>query len=394
MRTLTYEYKLEPTSKQSQAFEQWLEICRKVYNYALRERKDWVNSRKCQVNACSLKQEYILPADAPRPTFYTQCKSLAAAKETNPDLKIPHTHVLQQVLRTLEAAFVAMWERGHGFPRFKKRMRSFVYPQLNKVPLKGDKVNLPKIGWVKMRLSRSLPEGYELKQVRLVKRASGFYAMLTLQSPFEVPQPMPSGHAVGIDLGLQYFLATSEGELIARPRFFVDGQRKLKSLQRQLKRKTRGSKESQRLHQRIAQHHEYISNARKDFHFKTAHHLCDSAGMIFAEDLNLKAMSAGMLCKHTLDAGFGQFLNILDHVCFKRGAYFAKVNANGTSQTCPNCQTHTGKKELSERVHKCPECGYETNRDVAAAQVVMQRGYTAVGHTAVKLDEGKVNGLP
>ncbi|MBW4612214.1 MAG: transposase [Desmonostoc vinosum HA7617-LM4] len=394
MQTLTYEYKLKPTPKQSQIFEQWLEICRQVYNYALRSRKDWVNSRKCQVNACSIKQEYILPADAAKPTFYSQCKSLAAAKQINRNLKVPHTHVLQQVLRTLEAAFVAMWERGHGFPRFKKRMRSFVYPQLNKVPVKGDKVNLPKIGWVKMHLSRPLPEGYELKQVRIVRRASGFYAMLTLQSPAEVPQAIPSGHGIGIDLGLQYFLATSEGYLIARPRFFVDGQRKLKSLQRQLKRKTRGSKESRRLNRKIARHHEYISNARADFHFKTAHHLCDSADTIFAEDLNLKAMSAGMLCKHTLDAGFGQFLNILSHVCFKRGSYFAQVNPNGTSQTCPNCQTHTGKKDLSERVHNCPECGYETNRDVAAAQVVMQRGYTAVGHTAVKLDEGKVNRLP
>jgi putative transposase len=90
-------------------------------------------------------------------------------------------------------------------------------------------------------------------------------------------------------------------------------------------------------------------------------------------------MSAGMMSKHTLDAGFGQFLNILGHVCFQRGAYFAKVNPNRTSQTCPLCQTHTGKKELSERVHRCQTCGYETNRDVAAAQVVLQRGYTAVG---------------
>ncbi len=380
MLTLTYEYKLDPTPEQFQAFEQWLEICRKVYNYALRERKDWVNSRKCLVNACRLKQEYILPADAPRPTFYSQCKSLAAAKETLLDLKIPHTHVLQQALRTLEAAFVAMWERGHGFPRFKKQMRSFVYPQLNKVPIKGEMLNLPKIGWVKMRLSRPIPEGFDVKQVRVVKRASGFYAMLTLQLNVDVPQPTPSGHGVGIDLGVQHFLATSDGELIARPRFFVDGQRKLKSLQRQLKRKTRGSRASQRLQHRIAKHHEYISNARKDFHFKTAHYLCNSAGIVFAEDLNLKAMSAGMLCKHTLDAGFGQFLNILSHVCFKRDVYFAKVDAANTSQTCPNCQTHTGKKELSQRVHKCPECGYETDRDVAAAQVVLQRGHTAVGH--------------
>ena len=96
--------------------------------------------------------------------------------------------------------------------------------------------------------------------------------------------------------------------------------------------------------------------------------------MIFAEDLNLKAMSKGMLCKHTLDAGFGQFLNILEFVCWKRGVYFERVDPDLTSQTCPRCQTITGKKELSERIHSCPECGYTTDRDVAAAQIVMQRG--------------------
>lgn len=122
--------------------------------------------------------------------------------------------------------------------------------------------------------------------------------------------------------------------------------------------------------------------------YKPPPYLCDQAQTVFAEDLNLKAMSAGMLCKHSLDAGFGQFLSILSHVCFKRGAYFAKVDPNGTSQTCPRCQTHTGKKELSERVHKCPECGYETNRDVAAAQVVLQRGYTSAGQVEVNFGEG------
>ena len=253
----------------------------------------------------------------------------------------------------------------------------------------ADWVNLPKIGLVKMHLSRPIPEGFEVKQIRVVKRASGYYAMLTLQCDVDVPQASPSGHGLGIDLGLEHFLATSDGQLISRPRFFVEEQRKLKSLQRQLKRKKKGSRKSRQLHRQIAKHHEYISNTRKDFHFKTAHQLCDQAGMIFAEELNLKAMSAGMLCKHTLDAGFGQFLSILGHVCFKRDKYFAKVDANGTSQTCPKCQTHTGKKLLSERVHKCPECGYETNRDVAAAQVVLQRGYTAVGHIAVKFGEGK-----
>ncbi|MEG4489140.1 transposase [Microcoleus sp. D2_18a_B4] len=395
MLNLTYEYKLIPTDAQRQTFDQWLNTCRKVYNFALRERKDWVNSRKCDINSCSMKQEYIIRADAPRPTFARQCKSLAIAKKLIPELKLPHTHVLQQALRQLEAAFVAMWERGHGFPRFKKRMRSVVFPQLNLESVKrfdgADWVNLPKIGLVKIHLSRAIPQGFDVKQIRVVKRASGSSAMLTLECDVAVPQASPSGHGLGIDLGLKHFLATSDGELIDRPRFFVDGQRKLKLLQRQLKRKKKGSRKFRQIHHQIAKHHEYISNSRSYFHFKTAHHLCDAAQTVFAEDLNLKAMSAGMLSKHTLDAGFGQFLNILGHVCFKRGAYFAKVDPNGTSQTCPLCQTHTGKKELSERVHRCQTCGYETNRDVAAAQVVLQRGYTAVGQIAVNFGEGKLH---
>lgn len=116
--------------------------------------------------------------------------------------------------------------------------------------------------------------------------------------------------------------------------------------------------------------------------------------MIFAEDLNLKALAAGMLCKHTLDAGWGQFLQILEYVCCQRGVYFARVDAKGTSQTCPICETYTGLKTLAERVHKCNECGYETDRDVAAAQVVVKRGLVAVGHTGLKLVEGNCLGVP
>ena len=396
MLTLTYEFQIKPDRQQEDLMESYLETCRKVYNYALAERKAWIESRKCAVNACSIRHEYIMPPDAPKPSYARQCKSLAAAKKDIPTLALPHTHVLQQALRTLEASFVAMWERGHGFPRFKKpgRMRSFLFPQMGVNPIQGNKLKLPKIGSVKMRVSRPIPEGFELKQVRIVRRASGWYAMLILQMDVGVPDRMPHGEPLGIDLGLISFLATSTGELIARPKFFVDLQGKLKSLQRSLKQKKLGSSNWRKLQVKVARLHEHISNTRKDFHFKLAHRLCDNAGMIFAEDLNLKALSRGMLCKNTDDAGWGQFLSILKWVCWKRDVYFALVDLKGTSQTCPQCQTITGKKELSERVHKCNECGYETDRDVAAAQVVVQRGCAAVGHTVDKLVEGKVLGLP
>ena len=150
-----------------------------------------------------------------------------------------------------------------------------------------------------------------------------------------------------------------------------------------MKNKRVGSSNWKKACKKVALLHEQISNTRKDFHYKLANQLCDEAGMVFAEDLNLKAMSRGMLRKHTLDAGFGQFLKILEFVCHKRGIYFERVNPSLTSQICPRCQTLTGKKLLSERVHSCSECGYTTDRDVAAAQVVEERGLNsvAVGRT-------------
>ncbi|EAZ89033.1 ISSoc12, transposase [Crocosphaera chwakensis CCY0110] len=90
-----------------------------------------------------------------------------------------------------------------------------------------------------------------------------------------------------------------------------------------------------------------------------------------------------MLSKHCLDAGFGQFVTILKWVAWKRDVFVSEVDKNFTSQICPNCGFHTGKKLLSEREHNCPECGYITHRDVAAAQVIRNRGVeeNALGHS-------------
>ncbi|MBW4626930.1 MAG: transposase [Brasilonema octagenarum HA4186-MV1] len=419
MFNLTYEFKLKPTQNQIALFEEWLETHRRVYNHALAERKNWYKSRFCQVNACSLRNCYIIPADAPRPTFASQCKSLTAARnatcfmpgnpstavaQENEYLKRVNAQSLQQTLRRLEKAFVSMWEQNHGFPRFRKlgRMRSFSFPQLGVNPLANGFVKLPVIGAVKMRQSRDIPNGGTVKQARVVKRISGWYVMLTVQwnvstpQPFDYAQgkPMPQGEAVGIDVGLTSFLATSNGLLVKRPRFFVDAERKLKLLQQRVSRKRIGSNNWHKAHKKVALLHEYVANSRKDFHRKLSHQICNDAGMVFVEDLNLVALSRGMLGKHCLDAGFGQFFNILEQTCFKRDVYFQKVDPRKTSQICPNCATQTGKKELSERTHVCSHCGYTTDRDVAAAQIVAIRGLAAVGHTVKMLAEGKFIGIP
>lgn len=391
MLNLTYSYRIDPDLDQEAQMLDWLEQCRRVYNYALAERKDWINSRKCPVNACSIRQEYIIPADRPYPDYYKQQNALTKAKESIPELKAVHSQVLQDALKRLDKAFKFRQERGFGFPRFKKfgQYRSFLFPQFKSNPVNGFEIKLPKIGAMPINLHRPIPDGFEVKQVRVVFKASGWYAQLILQADVAVPAVMPHGEPIGIDLGLEKFLAVSTGELVKRPRFFVDLQSKLRSLQRKLRNKKKGSANYRKAQAKIRKLHEHIHNVRREFHFLTAHKLCDHAGMIFAENLNLKMTSRGMLAKHGLDAAWGSFLDILQWVSWKRGVYFAKVDPNGTSQTCPQCGTHTGKKQLSDRVHHCDECGYTTDRDVAAAQVVVQRGLVTVGQTVIRpVEEG------
>ncbi|MCJ8278506.1 MAG: transposase [Rivularia sp. ALOHA_DT_140] len=397
MFNLTYEFKLKPNKNQINIFQNWLEINRRVYNDALRERKDWYESRKCQINSCSLHKCYIIRADSPRPTYASQCKCLTAAKKEYSELKAVQSQVLQQTLKRVETAFTNMWERNYGFPRFKKqgRMRSFVFPQMEGDRLKPNMVNLPRIGWVKFRSCRDIPAGGKVKQARIVKRVSGWYVMLTIQWDVNPPQPMLHGEAIGVDVGLISMVATSSGLLVKRPKFFANAELKLKLLQQRVSRKIKGSNNWLKAQKKVAKLHEYVSNCRKDWHRKLSHQLCDNVGMIFVEDLNLIGLSRGMLGKHCLDAGFGQFFNILEQTCFKRGVYFQKVDARKTSQICPNCQHETGKKTLVERIHKCDNCGYETDRDTAAAQVVLIRGLAAaVGHTVKMISERKHIGDP
>ena len=84
---LTYQYKLRPNQQQEAEINQILDVCRSVYNYALRERKDWLSSKKSPINSCSIISEYIIPADTPYPSYNYQAKSLTIAKKTNPKLK-------------------------------------------------------------------------------------------------------------------------------------------------------------------------------------------------------------------------------------------------------------------------------------------------------------------
>ncbi len=375
MLTFNYRYRIYPDAIQTETLLEWLEICRGSYNYALREIKDWLGSRKSPINACSIVSEYVIKADCPFPNEVNQLNALPKAKKKFERLKQPPSQVLQQTIKQLHRAWKFFLERGFGFPRFKKvgQFKSLLFPQFNSNPLTGEQIKLPKLGSVLINQHRPLPEGFVVKQVRILRRADLWYAVVTVSSDVNVAQPLPHGHAIGVDVGLEKFLATSDGLKIKPPKFFKKLQSKLALLQRRLSRKTLGSKNYLLALNQVARLHHHIDCTRKNFHYHVAHWLCDQGGMIFVEDLDYRVCAKGMFGKQMLDAGFGQFRELLKYVCFKRGVYLALVDARGTSRECPNCKREWSN-DLSIRWHCCDRCGYASDRDVASGEVIRHRG--------------------
>jgi putative transposase len=266
----------------------------------------------------------------------------------------------------------------------RKKVNSSLFPQFKGNPISSSASKLPKIGAVPINLLSPIPDGFKVKQVRVLSRVRGtqWYVVVSIESDVSVPDMPAHGRAIGIDLGLERFLTVSDGSFQERPKFFKALQGKLKLLQRRAERKQKGSQNWEKAQLKVSKLHHRIANRRKNFHLKTAHKLCDQAQTIFAEDLNAKGLARGMLRKDCLDVSFGQFLSLLGWVCWKRGVYFAKVDPNGTSQTCPSCLA-TVRKELAVREHHCPECGYRTHRDHASAEMILLRGLenvVAQGH--------------
>ncbi|MDJ0577617.1 MAG: transposase [Xenococcaceae cyanobacterium MO_234.B1] len=372
---LNYVYRIYPDARQEKLLLEWLETCRISYNYALRELKDWIASRKCPIDRCSLESEYIMSADYPFPGYHQQQNNLPKAKKVFPRLKTVPSQVLQTNIRRLHDAWDFFQKRGFGFPRFKKygQMKSLLFPQFKDNPLTGWQVKLPKLGLVQINLHRPIPDGFAVKQIRILKKAKGWYAVIAIGSEIEIPEPVPHGHCIGVDVGLLSYCSTSDGFVEPGRKFFKTLYRRLKVLQHRLSKKQKHSKNYEKARKKVEALHNHIAFKRKDYQFKLAHKLCDMADTIFLEDIDFRLMAKGFLGKHTVDAAFGQFRQILKYVGKKRNVFVAEVDHRGSSQTCPNCRISV-RKELEDRIHSCPECLYEVDRDIASGQELCNRG--------------------
>ncbi len=370
-----------------------LELLRRHWNYALGERLDWLRRSRCQIDRCSVVSEPIEEVPE-RVDYYTQQSALKETKALYPEYKNIWAESQQVNLQRLKKAWErwiipdATGKRG-GRPRFKKagELRSFVYPRVNDkragAHLKGSVLKLSKIGSMPIVMHRPIPEGFKLLTCTIVHKADGWYCCISMQDD-SVPEFLPLEEirsAVGIDVGLKTFLATSDDQTVPIQQTYRKAQTRLARQQKKLARKpNKDSSNAKKQKNRVARIHQRIHRQRQDFQYKIAHWLVKIYDLIAVEALNIKGLARTRLAKSILDAAWSNFIMILEAVGVKSGVRVVKVNPYGTSQDCSGCGVKVSK-DLSIRTHECPKCGCVLDRDVNAAVNILQRGLSAVGLT-------------
>lgn len=173
-----------------------------------------------------------MSADLKFPGEVEQLNALPDAKKVFLRLGEVPSQVLQQAIKQLHRSWEGFQKQGHGFPRFKKfgQFKSLLFPQFKKSPIALEHIELPKLGAIAINLHRPIPDGFVVKQVRVIKKADRWYASVAIQCDVNVPDPIPHGHPIGVDTGLEKFLATSDGVRVLPPKFFKSLQGKLKLL--------------------------------------------------------------------------------------------------------------------------------------------------------------------
>lgn len=265
----------------------WLDMLRAQYNYLLADRFDWWERNRCDINACPMAS--YLPELRDNPEYYAQKRSLVPLKVNRPWYKDIYSQVLQDCVSRVKLAFDRFIKgdcngKRSGRPRFrgKNRYRSFTYTQMDNEDIQGNKINLSKIGWVKLILHRPIPDGFKVKTAIISKKSDGWYATLSLEDT-SVPKSineleLTESNSIGIDLGLEKFLADSEGNFTTVPQFFRKVEDKLAQLQQKTSAAKKGSRARKLLARKVAKLHQKIARQRRQFQFETAGKVLEKAG--------------------------------------------------------------------------------------------------------------------
>ena len=353
-----YRYRLYPTTEQKNMFAKTFGCARFIYNKMLGDRLDYYKETGKKLN-----------------------NTPAQYKAEFPWLKEVDSLALANAQLNLNKAYNNFWNnRKHfGKPRFKSRKtgRSSYSTNNQKVSvrLEGNKVKLPKIGWVKICLHRPLMENSTIKTVTISRTPSGkFYISILVEYENQIFPIIPKIF-LGLDFAMHGLYVASDEDNANYPNFMRKAEKKLAKAQRRLSKKQEGSRNRDKQRIRVAILHEKIANQRRDFLHKKAHYTADKYDAIGIEDISVKAMAkrkkGGKFSfgKSVADNGWNKFVNILEYKLAWQGKQLVKIDKwYPSSQLCHICGYKNNKtRDLSMREWDCPKCGSHHNRDKNAA---------------------------
>jgi len=369
----TYKYRIYPNQEQKYILENWLEICRTLYNDCLTERRDAWNTSHKSID------------------YYDQANQLKEIKTFDEDIKEVHSQVIQDVLKRVDKAFKNFFRRVKrrekaGYPRYKSRSRydSFTYPQSGfEFSEDGKKLILSKIGSINIKKHRDMPKSAEVKTCTIERDLDRWYACLVVEVENQEGKPnceeIAITNPIGIDLGINHLITLSNGDTKDNPRYLVKSERKLKRKQRKLSKAKKGSSNRTKRRFEVAKTHRKIRDQRTDLLHKISRGLVDTYDLIVFEDLKVKNMLKNhRLAKSISDVSWSRLTNFVSYKAEEAGTRVEFVDPKNTSQECSNCGVIV-EKSLRQRVHRCPFCGLIMDRDQNAAINILKRGLKHVG---------------
>jgi IS605 OrfB family transposase len=337
----TRELKLRLTRKQEDSLTEWLWILTGVYNWGIRK----------------IKQ------DASDKIYYSKFEFCNLLSNHSKQIGIP-SHTIQGTLNQAYNSWDRCFKKLAKEPKLKgirNKFNSIPFPDaIPQSKIKGNRIKLPTIGELRFH-KQELPMG-KIKNGRIIKRASGWYLILTIDVN-RIFQVKETDLKVGIDTGFKSLATLSDGKIFENNRYYVKGQKRLAQAQRGKNRKL------------VARLHERNKNRRKDYNHKVSKEIVQNYKEIYITNDNLKGQ-AKIFGKSVGDAGISQLRTFISYKGNNHGRAVKLVDSQYTTMTCSVCGDLTGPKGLSElsvRHWECA-CGAQHDRDVNSARVILNVG--------------------
>lgn len=394
-----FKFRCFPNKEQQTLIRKTFGCSRLIFNQLLAEQKE---KERYWTIVNEMVQNGQLPQNNWVSGFFNKVKNINKLPQVKKEfsfLKEVDSIALQSAVENLADSYDRFYKKQTKKPKFKSKknpVQSYTTKCVNNnIRIEGNTIRLPKLGTVRFAKSREVSG--VIKRVVVRQNAAGKF-FISVLTEAEVKPLSKTGRAVGIDMGLEHFLTTSDGVHIANPRHFAELERKLQKAQRILSRRIkfalakriplREAKNVQKQRVVVAKIHEKIQNKRMDFLQKLSTDLIKNHDIVCIESLSVKELlQHKKYAKSISDASWSKFFGMLSYKAIWYGKNVVPVGAYfPSSQLCSTCDTKNSEvKDTSIRQWTCKKCDSTHDRDHNAAKNILTEGLRllTVGTTGI-----------